>query len=194
MPPKIVLASGSRYRQQLLGRLGIDFESCAPDVDETPKPQESPAELAMRLAEAKAVALTKQFPSALIIGSDQTAACGDTLLGKPGTIQRAQEQLRLCRGKQVTFYTGLCLINNDTGTQETSLTPFSVSFLNLSDRQIERYIEKEQPLDCAGSFKCEGLGSALFEKLEGQDPTALIGLPLISLCAMLRRAGLDPLD
>lgn len=190
----IILASGSVYRKTLLQRLQLPFAVDSPDIDETPHPLEAPRELAARLALAKTQALKARYPSALIIGSDQTAECEGTLLGKPHTPTRALEQLSFCSGKQVTFYTGLCLLDTQNNRFELDIVPFRVSFLPLTQPQIQHYIKKEQVLDCAGSFKCEGLGIALFRELEGTDPTALEGLPLIRLSAMLRAAGIEPLS
>lgn len=191
--PALILASSSRYRKSLLERLKIPFECATPEVDETPHTNESASQLAGRLALAKARALRDQFAEALIIGSDQVAECEGKLLGKPGTKAAAREQLAQCSGKSVTFYTGLCLYNNRDNRFACQTLPYQVTFLSLSDEQIHQYVELEQPLDCAGSFKCEGLGSALFSAHHGTDPTALEGLPLIALCAMLRAEGLDPL-
>ncbi|UTA46347.1 Maf family nucleotide pyrophosphatase [Simiduia sp. 21SJ11W-1] len=191
--PQILLASSSPYRKTLLERLGLAFTTASPNVDETPHPNETPKALAERLAASKARALSQQYPKALIIGSDQTADCNGTLLGKPGTEKAAITQLAHCSGQQVNFYTGLSLLNSQTGEQLTTSIEYRVEFLALTDTQIRAYIKKEQPQDCAGSFKCEGLGSALFNKLEGEDPTALVGLPLIALCKMLRHFGIDPL-
>jgi septum formation protein len=194
MPKLLILASGSRYRKALLARLQLNFICQAPELDETPLAGELPAAMAARLAHAKAHALAGQHRQALIIGSDQAAACDGQLLTKPGTTARAEAQLNLCQGKTVTFYTGLCLLDSNSGQFELDTIPYQVTFRALSRGQIAAYIRKEQPLDCAGSFKCEGLGSALFSQLQGQDPTALEGLPLIRLCEMLRQFGADPLD
>ena len=185
----IVLASSSPYRQQLLRQLGIPFSSASPEVDETPSLGESAHHLAGRLAAAKAAALAQRFPSHLIIGADQVAMLGQRLLGKPGNHQQAIQQLTLCSGQRVSFLTGLSLLNSKTGEQQTQIEPFSVQFRPLSSDQINRYLEREQPFDCAGSFRVEGLGISLFESLQGDDPNALIGLPLIRLCDMLNRAG-----
>lgn len=192
MPP-IVLASGSTYRRQLLQRLQLPFEWSAPDVDETPAPGEPPAALAERLARAKAAALAQRFPSHLIIGSDQVASLDGAPLGKPGDFATAMRQLRACSGRRVDFLTGLSLLDSATGLQQGCVERFSVVFRPLAERQIARYLEREQPFDCAGSFKVEGLGIALFERLEGDDPNTLVGLPLIRLVDMLRNAGVDVL-
>src|SRR5690606_11614848 len=188
-----VLASSSRYRQMLLGKLDLPFEAAAPDIDESPLPGEQPRALVHRLAIAKAQALTDRFPNHLIIGSDHVSCLDGHILGKPGTAERACEQLRLASGRSVEFLTALCLLNSATQTFEASAESFRVHFRTLSEMQISRYVAREQPLDCAGSFKSEGLGIALFEKLEGDDPNTLIGLPLIRLVQMLERAGLPVL-
>jgi len=187
----IVLASSSPYRRRLLEQLGVAFEWASPDIDETPRRGESPRMLVERLARAKAGALAERYPRHWIIGSDQTACLDGHILGKPGNFANAQRQLRSCRGKRVEFLTGLCLLNSGTGEAETIVDLFSVLFRHLSDEQIDRYLRREQPFDCAGSFKVEGLGIALFERLEGSDPNTLIGLPLIQLVTLLQRAGLE---
>jgi len=171
-----------------MDRLGVTFATAAPDVDETPLTGESPEALVQRLSEAKARAVGTSF-TGLIIGSDQVATTGGDILGKPGTHERAARQLRSLAGKLVTFYTGLCLLNSETGEVQLNVVPFKVQFRQLDDEQIERYLQRDQPYNCAGSFKSEGLGIALFERMEGDDPTALIGLPLIRLTTMLARAG-----
>ena len=185
---RITLASTSPFRRELLERLGIEFDTAAPDVDETPLEAESPEALVRRLSEDKARAVAATHPG-LIIGSDQVATSGDDILGKPGTHERAMEQLRDLSGKRVTFYTGLCLLNSDTDEVQLEVVPFIVQFRELSDDQIERYLQHDQPYNCAGSFKSEGLGITLFERMDGEDPSALIGLPLIRLTAMLAQAG-----
>jgi septum formation protein len=191
--PELVLASTSPYRRSLLERLGLPFATAAPDVDEAALPDETPPDLVTRLAEAKARALAHAHPGALIIGSDQVAAMDDAVLGKPGNRERAIAQLGRASGRVLTFYTGLCLLNTGTGRCQTVCEPFRVHFRRLSPAQIEGYIAREQPFNCAGSFKSEGLGIALFERLEGDDPNALVGLPLIRLIGMLAAEGLDPL-
>lgn len=190
----LVLASGSPYRRALLARLQIPFHSHSPELDEQPGPAESPQALASRLALGKARALQSQYPDSLIIGSDQVASLDNTLLGKPGSTERATAQLHQCAGKRVRFHTGLCLLDARHNRFELDVIGFEVDFLPLTHAQIASYIKKDQPLDCAGSFKWESLGISLFSSLQGQDPTALEGLPLIRLCAMLRSAGLDPLQ
>lgn len=189
----LVLASTSPYRKALLQRLGLPFETASPAADETPLPGETPDQLVRRLAEAKARAVAKQFPDALIIGSDQVAVLEGAILGKPGTHAAAMAQLRAASGKRVSFRTGLCLLNSGTGGAQVEVVSFDVCFRELTGEQIESYLRKEMPYDCAGSFKSEGLGIALFQRLEGDDPNALIGLPLIRLIAMLEAEGIDVL-
>lgn len=188
--PSIVLASSSPYRRQLLQQLGLPFEWSNPAVDEVALPDEAPWTLVKRLAQAKARALTARYSQHWIIGSDQVACLDDRILGKPGNMDNARRQLRACSGRRVEFLTGLCLLNSSDDSSETIVEPFAVKFRTLSDAQIDRYLEREQPFDCAGSFKVEGLGIALFERLEGDDPNALIGLPLIQLVTLLQRAGI----
>ncbi|MDH3971127.1 MAG: Maf family nucleotide pyrophosphatase [Gammaproteobacteria bacterium] len=184
----IVLASTSPYRKELLQRMGIDFKTVAPDVDESSLPGESPENLVKRLAEAKARVIGKTC-EALIIGSDQVAVSGDEILGKPGSHENALVQLRKLSGKLVTFQTGLCLLNSTSNEMQVDTVPFRVQFRKLDEQQIERYLRADQPYNCAGSFKSEGLGITLFERMDGDDPTALIGLPLIRLTSMLMQAG-----
>jgi MAF protein len=188
--PNIVLASSSRYRRQLLERLGLVFETDSPAIDETPLPQESPHALVQRLAQAKARALAARYPQHWIIGSDQVACLDGVTLGKPGNFENAQKQLHSCNGRRIKFLTGLCLLNSSNGSVETIVEPFAVQFRQLSAEQIDHYLQREQPFDCAGSFKAEGLGIALFERLEGSDPNTLIGLPLIRLVTLLQNAGI----
>ena len=190
---KLVLASGSPYRKSLLETLRVPFECYSPDIDESPYPQESAHELANRLTQEKAQTAARKYQEHLIIASDQTAAINNRLLGKPGTVQQAIKQLTACSGQRVTFFTGLTLLNSKTGQLQSECLPFHVTFRQLTEQQISHYINKEQPLDCAGSFKCEGLGITLFEKLEGDDPNILIGLPLIQLNTMLLNEGVDVL-
>jgi septum formation protein len=189
--PQLVLASTSRYRQELLARLGIPFETTGPNVDESPAAGEMPQALALRLACAKAQAAQAAFPDALIIGCDQVAAVGATLLNKPGTHARAVEQLKLMSGKQIAFFTALCLLNARTLQRQTAIVPVTVHMREFSTGQIERYLQAERPYDCAGSARIEGLGITLVARLDGDDPNALIGLPLIKLCDMLRNEGVD---
>jgi septum formation protein len=185
----LVLASTSPYRRELLQRLEIPFTTAAPDVDESPLPGETPAELVQRLSESKARAVGKTR-AGLIIGSDQVATTGNDILGKPGNHERAVKQLQQLAGNTVTFHTGLCLLDSTRDTVQIDVVPFSVEFRQLSDTQIERYLRREQPYNCAGSFKSESLGITLFTRMRGDDPTALIGLPLIRLTDMLAAAGI----
>ncbi len=189
--PRLVLASASRYRHELLARLGIPFETVVPGVDESPVAGETPQMLALRLACAKAQAAQAAFPDALIIGSDQVAVVGATLLDKPGAHARAVEQLMLMSGKPVAFFTALCLLNAHTLRCQSAIVPVTVHMRELGVDQIERYLRAERPYDCAGSARIEGLGIALVARLEGDDPSALIGLPLIRLCDMLRNEGVE---
>ncbi len=183
--PQIILGSSSIYRKELLQRLQIPFATEHPDIDETALPGESPGATAARLAEAKARAVAKVYSNALIIGSDQVAALGDIPLGKPLNHQNAVKQLQLVRGKEVVFYTALCLLNSATDRLQACVIPYRVKFRSVSDQQIENYLRKEQPYHCAGSAKSEGLGIALIERMTGDDPNGLIGLPLIALVDML---------
>jgi MAF protein len=194
-PPfmQLVLASSSRYRRVLLERLRLPFVCASPDIDETPLPGESAEMLVTRLALTKARALASAYPDALLIGSDQACLLGERILGKPGTFAHAREQLLACSGRAVDFYTALALFNARTGTWQESLDRYTVHFRDLSAAEITAYLELEQPFDCAGSFKVEGLGITLFSALEGKDYHSLIGLPLLSLCELLRAAGLNPL-
>lgn len=185
----IVLASSSNYRKQLLERLDLKFETKAPDIDETALPGETPSQLCIRLAEEKARALTAHFPNHLIIGSDQVATLGNTQLDKPGNRQRAIEQLLLSSGKAVQFYTSVCVFDSKVNTMESEMDLCTVYFRKLQKGQIVRYVDKEKPLDCAGGFKAEGLGISLFERIAGEDPNALVGLPLIRLCRLLENFG-----
>lgn len=191
--PPVVLASTSPFRRDLLTRLGIAFETAAPGSDETERPNETPRSLVLRLAESKARAVAAKHPSSLIIGSDQVAVIDGEILGKPGDRSQARRQLEMASGRLVTFYTGLCLLNSSTGRSQSSCEPYRVRFRRLSAEQIEGYIDRERPFDCAGSFKSEGLGIALFDRMEGEDPTSLVGLPLIRLVEMLQQEGLDVL-
>ncbi len=191
LPPRLVLASTSRYRRELLQRLNIAFETVAPAVEESPVAGETPPKLAVRLACTKAQAVQTANPDALIIGCDQVAIVGDTLLNKPGDHASAVHQLRLIRGKAVAFFTALCLVNARTSRCQSAVVPVTVRMRDYSDAQIERYLQAEQPYDCAGSARIESLGIALVARIEGDDPTALIGLPLIALCDMLRAEGID---
>jgi septum formation protein len=191
-PPPLVLGSTSRYRRELLGRLRLAFEVVAPEVDETPLPGEAPAALAQRLALGKARAVAASRPEAVVIGSDQVADLDGEPIGKPGTHERAVEQLRRMSGRTVIFQTALAVVRASTGFEQADLAPVRVTFRHLTETEIERYLRLEQPYDCAGSAKSETLGIALLEAIESDDPTALVGLPLIRTARMLRAAGLDP--
>lgn len=190
-PYTLVLGSTSPFRKSILEKLGIPFVTDSPDVDESMRDCETPQELVARLSEAKAAVVAKRHTNALVIGSDQVAVINGELLGKPGTHEKAVAQLRNASGKTVTFYTGLCLLNSRTNNMQIDVVPFKVIFRELSEAQIEGYLKKEQPYNCAGSFKSEGLGIALFERLEGEDPNTLIGLPLIRLTRMLENEGVS---
>jgi septum formation protein len=187
----LILGSTSRYRRDLLGRLGLPFEVAAPEVDETPRPGEPPAELARRLALAKAHDVAQRHPEAVVIGSDQVADLDGAPLGKPGDHERASAQLRRMSGRTVTFQTAVAVVCRSSGFVQQDLAPVRVEFRRLSDEEIERYLQAEQPYDCAGSAKSEGLGIGLLEAIHSDDPTALVGLPLIRTCRMLRAAGLQ---
>lgn len=191
--PQLVLASTSKYRRELLARLGLPFEVASPHVDETALPDEAPQDTARRLAEAKARAVAARFPQAIVIGSDQVAVLEDMPLGKPGDHATALRQLKAIRGKEVVFHTALCLYNAASGQADTRIVPYCVRFRDYSDAQIERYLQREQPYDCAGSARCEGLGIALIAEMRGDDPNALIGLPLIALTEMLAAQGVSVL-
>jgi septum formation protein len=192
--PALILGSTSRYRREMLQRLRIPFEVQSPDVDETPRTGEPPAALALRLAVAKARAVAQLHPEAVVIGSDQVADLGGTPIGKPGTHAKATEQLRAMRGKAVVFQTAVAVVNLARGYEGSALVPVTVRFRNLADAEIEHYLLAEQPYDCAGSAKSEALGIALLSAIESDDPTALVGLPLIKTCELLRGAGIDPLQ
>jgi len=186
---KLVLASTSVYRRALLARLGLPFEIARPETDETPLSAETPLATAKRLAAAKAQTVAADFPAALIIGSDQVAHVDGRVFGKPGTVERAIEQLRAMSGKTIVFDTALALLNTDSGRLQCDCVATRVRFRQLGDDEIVRYVDKERPLDCAGSAKVEALGITLLESLSGDDPTALEGLPLIALSRMLRNEG-----
>ncbi|MFC5522625.1 Maf family protein [Polaromonas jejuensis] len=185
----LVLGSTSRYRRELLQRLQIPFDVVAPDVDESPLPGESPRRLAERLALAKARAVASLFPHAVVIGSDQVADLNGAPLGKPGTHERASAQLRQMRGQTVVFQTAVAVVCQESGFEQIDLAAVKVKFRDLSDEDIENYLRAEQPYDCAGSAKSEGLGIALLASIDNDDPTALVGLPLIRTCHMLQAAG-----
>ncbi len=185
----LILASSSAYRRELLQRLGLPFRCMAPDVDESGIGGESPAQQVVRLAQAKTAAVAPAGEAAVVIGSDQLAVLDGGVLGKPGDAQTAAAQLRHMRSRTVEFLTAVCVLEAATGTVQTDVVPFNVAFRDYSDAEIHRYIEADRPLDCAGSFKSERLGITLVRRMEGTDPTALIGLPLIRLSEMLRAAG-----
>jgi septum formation protein len=191
--PTLVLASTSRYRRALLDRLGLPYAAVAPDADEAPLPGEAPAATALRLAEAKARSVAGAFPRALIVGSDQVADADGTVVGKPGSAAAARQQLALLSGRSVVFHTGLALLDARTGACQTAMVDVRSRFRRLTAGEIDAYLEREQPWDCAGSVKSEALGIALFEAIESDDPTALIGLPLIRLTSMLKVAGVSVL-
>ena len=193
MSQKLVLASTSPYRRELLNRLGLPFEVANPETDESPLPDESPTTTALRLSEAKARAVAGEFPDALIIGSDQVAEMAGRVFGKPGTHARAVDQLRQLSGQTVNFFTGLCVLNSRTGEAEVRGVPTLVGFRELTDREIENYLRREPAYNCAGSAKSEGLGISLLSRIHGDDPNALIGLPLIALCDLLRKHGMNVL-
>lgn len=190
---KLILASTSPYRRTILEKLCIPFSCAAPNIDETPSKYETPDDLVRRLAAEKAKSVAKTHKG-LIIGSDQVAFAKGMILGKPGTKTKAIEQLKMLSTETVTFYTGLSLLDSDTGRQQTMVETFDVTFKQLSVVQINRYLDLETPYDCAGSFKSEGLGIALFTALQGRDPNSLIGLPLIALIELLALFGLDVFD
>ena len=190
LQPPLILGSTSRYRRELLERLRLPFDVAAPDVDETPEPGEAPRALALRLALTKARAVAAQHPQAVVIGSDQVADLDGLALGKPGSHERAVQQLRQMRGKTVLFQTAVAVVCAASGFEQVELAAVEVRFRALSDSEIERYLRAEQPYDCAGSAKSEGLGIALLDAIHSDDPTALVGLPLIRTCRMLRAAGL----
>lgn len=187
----LILASSSEYRRQLLQKLQIPFTSIAPKIDETALQNEKPHETALRLAQEKARKIGAEFPHALIIGCDQVATLDGEQLGKPGNHQNATKQLQKMRGREVSFHSALCLYNAATDSMQAQVVPYLVRFRMLTDEQIENYLSKEQPYQCAGSAKSEGLGIALMERMLGDDPNALIGLPLIKLISMLQNEGVD---
>jgi septum formation protein len=192
--PTLILASTSRYRRELLLRLRLPFDVEAPGVDETARAAETPAALARRLALEKARAVAARHPHAIVIGSDQVADLDGLALGKPGTHERAVEQLRLMRGRRVVFQTAVAVVRHDRGHTGQDLAAVAVTFRDLDDTEIEHYLRTETPYDCAGSARSESLGIALLSAIESDDPTALVGLPLIRTCRLLREAGLDPLQ
>lgn len=191
---QLVLASTSPFRRELLNRLEISFKTANPQTDESALPGESPEELALRLSEAKARAVVPLFPDALIIGSDQVAILDGQVYGKPGTHENATKQLQTMRGRTVNFFTGLCLLDAKTGEAHVRGIPTLVTFRNLSDEEIENYLRREQPYNCAGAAKSEGLGIAIIARMQGDDPNALVGLPLIALCDLFREVGFPVLQ
>lgn len=188
--PELILGSTSIYRKELLERLQIPFRVVGPQIDETPQPGEKPMDLVGRLALEKARSVAAANPGSLVIGSDQVAVHNGRIVGKPYNHNTAMEQLRAANGRRISLYTGLALVNADTGEEQMEVVPFEVVFRTLSDEQLENYLRKEQPYHCAGSVKSEGLGIALLERFEGEDPNTLIGLPLIRLVRMLEKAGI----
>jgi len=191
---KLILASSSPYRKKLLEQLQLDFEVAVPDIDETPKAGESPERLVERLAVEKAKAVAGNHPGSLVIGSDQVAVHDKEIVGKPRDHEDAVEQLRFASGKSITLYTGLALVNSDSGKVQSLVEPFTIHFRQLSDEQIANYLKMDQPYNCAGSVKSESLGVVLFERFEGDDPNSLIGLPLIRLVRMLENEGINILQ
>lgn len=191
--PRLILGSGSAYRKELLSRLRLPFEIAIPDIDETPYPGEVPEATALRLAREKAAAISKKIPGALVIGADQVATLDGRQIGKPGSHEKALRQLQIMRGRRVVFHSALCLFDGRTADPDAAVQLVNVqtfvTFRNLPDRELDAYLRMEQPYDCAGSAKNEGLGIALLERIDSEDPTALTGLPLIALTGMLRRAG-----
>lgn len=191
MTPEIILASSSPFRRQLLDRLHLDYSCQTPDIDESPLDDEPAPEYVRRLAHAKARKIAERNPDAIVIGSDQCAVFDGMILGKPGNHENALDQLRRARGKTVVFQTGVCVLNLISGYEAVVVVPFEVDFRQLRDEQLDHYLRMEEPYQCAGSFKSEGYGITLFSALRGEDPTALIGLPLIALIPMLEEVGID---
>lgn len=189
--PDIILASGSPFRKQLLDRLQLDYECLPPDIDEAIIPGEGASNYVCRLAESKANRVAVDYPQAVVIGSDQCALLGEKILGKPGSHENALRQLREAQGKTVVFHTAVCVLNLSAGFSAVEDVLYEVEFRNLSDRQLDHYLRVEEPYQCAGSFKSEGYGACLFNTMHGDDPTALIGLPLITLTRMLENAGIE---
>lgn len=191
MKQTIILASSSVYRRELLQKLQIQFSCVSPKIDETPHPEEKPHQTALRLSREKARKVADEYPHALVIGCDQVAVLDNTVLGKPLNHQNASKQLQLMRGREVTFYSALCLLNAASGNMQSEVVPTLVKFRDYSDQTIENYLTKDQPYQCAGSAKSEGLGIVLIERMLGEDPNALVGLPLIKLITMLSNEGLN---
>lgn len=194
MKPLLILASTSPFRKQILEKLNCSFQTFNPQIDETAKKNETAEMLVSRLALEKAQAASRAYNNSISIGSDQVCVINNKIIGKPGNFETAFAQLSAVSAQKITFYTGLSVVNNQTGQTETIVEPFNVYFRRLTNKQISYYLETEQPYNCAGSFKCEGLGIALFEKLEGKDPNTLIGLPLISLVEILQGQGYEVLE
>ena len=190
---QLILASSSRYRHALLSRLGLAFETHAPDVDEAQRAGETPLQLCRRLSQTKAAAVARMFPDAVVIGSDQVAELAGQIIGKPMSHDQARAQLSKASGRSMSFHTGLCVMHQASGRLQVHVEPTLVRFRLLTQTMIAHYVEREPALDCAGGFKCEGLGISLFEAVGSDDPTALIGLPLIALRRMLASFGIDPL-
>ena len=190
-PPYLILASSSKYRQKLLQQIGLDPLCISPDIDETPHSGESAGELASRLSIEKAHKIAKSHSNAIIIAGDQVCDAGGVILGKPGNADTAKQQLTYCSGREIVFHTGVCVLNSATKQLQHRTAEVFVHFRNLSSSEIERYIKKEPAFDCAGSFKMEGLGISLFKHIRSDDPNALIGLPLITVCEFLRNEGLS---
>ncbi|PKG57686.1 MULTISPECIES: nucleoside triphosphate pyrophosphatase [unclassified Shewanella] len=193
MSKALILASTSPFRKQLLNKLNLPFSCCSPEVDETPLDNESPKDLVLRLSKLKAAAGAAKYTKGVVIGSDQVAVINNQIIGKPLNRETAIQQLSQSSGQSITFYTGLALHDVESGQVEAIVEPFIVHFRTLTPEAISRYVDTEQPFYCAGSFKCEGLGIALFERLEGKDPNTLVGLPLISLIDLLHLQGIDVL-
>jgi MAF protein len=191
--PSLILASTSKPRQELLQRLEISFDIVAPNIDETPRPNESPEDLVRRLAQQKAAVVAQKFPDHYIIGADQVGILNHTILGKPHSFENAYAQLKNASGQKIEFFTGLCLYQGTQQSYDIAVERFTVTYRTLTETMIKNYLKKEQPFNCAGSCKAEGLGIALIQEFNGPDFTALIGLPLIRLVAMLEKAGLNPL-
>ncbi len=191
LPLPLILGSSSPFRKELLSRLRLPFETSSPDIDESPLDGEPPQQLVERLSQEKAAEIGRRYPAHLIIGSDQVAVINGKILGKPGSHEKAVQQLAAASGNSVRFFTGVTLLNSSTGESQTEMVPFQVHFRNLDSDRIERYLRAEEPYNCAGSFKSEGLGITLFERLEGDDPNALMGLPLIRLVSMLEQQGAE---
>lgn len=189
MQPKIILASSSPFRKELLSRLNLNFESYSPEIDESQLMGENATDYVCRLAKQKAKAISKDYPNAIVIGSDQCALRDGQILGKPGNHANAMQQLKAAQGKTIVFHTGLCVVHQDACFSEVDEVLYQVKFRTLSDAQLAHYLEVEEPYQCAGSFKSEGYGSCLFSSMQGDDPSALIGLPLIRLITMLENAG-----